>query len=107
MKFSVLGAGRWGSFIAWYLNKIGNNVTLWGKSTSEKIQRLLESRQNEYVTLPESIKISTDLIESIKSADYVVISISSQGLRGLAEEINKIEEALYGGRRWSQVIPGF
>ena len=25
----------------------------------------------------------------------------------LIEEINKIEEALYGGRRWSQVIPGF
>ena len=88
MKFSVLGAGRWGSFIAWYLDKIGNNVTLWGKETSEKIQKLLKSRQNEYVTIPESINLSTDLEESIKNSDYIIISISSQGLRGLAEEIN-------------------
>lgn len=91
MKFSVLGAGRWGSFIAWYLDKIGNKVTLWGKPTSEKIQKLLNNRQNEYVTIPESISISTNLEESIKISDYIVISISSQGLRGLAEEINKIE----------------
>ena len=91
MKFSVLGAGRWGSFIAWYLDKIGNKVTLWGKPTSEKIQKLLENRQNEYVTIPESINLSTDLEEAIKNSDYIVISISSQGLRGLAEEINKIE----------------
>ena len=91
MKFSVLGAGRWGSFIAWYLDKIGNKVTLWGKPTSEKIQKLLETRQNEYVTIPESINLSTNLEEAIKNSDYIVISISSQGLRGLAEEINKIE----------------
>lgn len=91
MKFSVLGAGRWGSFIAWYLDKIGNKVTLWGKPTSEKIQKLLENRQNEYVTIPESVNLSTDLEEAIKNSDYIVISISSQGLRGLAEEINKIE----------------
>lgn len=90
MNFSVLGAGRWGSFIAWYLDKIGNKVTLWGKPTSEKIQKLLETRQNEYVTIPESINISTDLENSITNSEYIVISISSQGLRGLAEEIKSI-----------------
>ena len=93
MKFSVLGAGRWGSFIAWYLDKIGNKVTLWGKPTSEKIQKLIETRKNEYVTIPDSINLSTDLEEAIKDSEYVVISISSQGLRGLAEEIKKIEGA--------------
>ena len=29
MNVSVLGCGRWGSFIAWYLNKLGFSVTLW------------------------------------------------------------------------------
>ena len=91
MKFSVLGSGRWGSFIAWYLDKIGNKVTLWGKPTSEKIQKLIETRKNEYVTIPDSIKLSTNLDETIQNSDYIVISISSQGLRGLAEEIKKIE----------------
>ena len=30
MNATVLGCGRWGSFIAWYLNKLGFSVTLWG-----------------------------------------------------------------------------
>ena len=29
MNVSVLGCGRWGSFIAWYLNKLSFSVTLW------------------------------------------------------------------------------
>ena len=30
MKISVLGCGRWGSFIGWYLVNNGNKVTQWG-----------------------------------------------------------------------------
>ena len=29
MNISVLGCGRWGSCIAWYLDKIGHNVLSW------------------------------------------------------------------------------
>ena len=35
MKIAVIGCGRWGSFIAWYLDKIGNEVTLYGRESSE------------------------------------------------------------------------
>ena len=37
MKISVLGAGRWGTFIAWYLNIIGNEVNVYGRSASESV----------------------------------------------------------------------
>ena len=30
MKISVLGCGRWGSCIAWYLDKIGHEVLSCG-----------------------------------------------------------------------------
>ena len=30
MKISVLGCGRWGSCIAWYLDKIGHDVLSGG-----------------------------------------------------------------------------
>ena len=30
MNISVLGCGRWGTFLAWYVNKVGHNVKLWG-----------------------------------------------------------------------------
>ena len=35
MKITVIGCGRWGSFIAWYLNKIKHEDALWkGKFVS-------------------------------------------------------------------------
>lgn len=91
MKFSVLGSGRWGSFIAWYLDKIGNDVILWGRPNSGKMQNLLETRQNDYVTLSETITLSTDLENALCESEYIVISISSQGLRSLASELVKID----------------
>ena len=37
MKATVIGCGRWGSFIAWYLRKIGHEVTLYGREGSRHI----------------------------------------------------------------------
>ena len=38
-KVTVIGCGRWGSFIAYYLDKIGKDVTLYGRSTSKDFLR--------------------------------------------------------------------
>lgn len=92
MNFTVLGPGRWGSFIAWYLNKIGNNVTLWGREIDEKMKQFITTRSNEYVTLPESITLSTDLQQALQVSEYVVISISSQGVRDLMSNIIHFKE---------------
>ena len=35
MNISVLGSGRWGSFIAWYLNRIGNNINQIARKCNE------------------------------------------------------------------------
>ena len=48
MNMTVLGAGRWGTFIAWYLNKIGNKVILWGREGSKKLEELQASLMQEY-----------------------------------------------------------
>ncbi len=37
MKISVLGCGRWGTFIAWYLEEIGHQVTLYGRESSKNM----------------------------------------------------------------------
>ena len=72
MKISILGPGRWGSFIAWYLNKNGKQVTLWGRKGSEHIEQLLQTRTNEYVTLSDEIILSTDLEEAVTNSDYII-----------------------------------
>ena len=54
MKITVIGCGRWGSFIAWYLDKTGHNVSLYGREGSPHMKQVRESRTNGIVTLPQS-----------------------------------------------------
>lgn len=83
----VIGCGRWGSFIAWYLAKIGHNVSLYGRKTSKAFNAFFETRKNEYLTLPDSIRLTSDLDEAAK-AEIIVISVGSQNLRSLCEDMN-------------------
>jgi hypothetical protein len=34
MNVSVLGCGRWGTFLAWNIDKVGHDVLLWGRDQS-------------------------------------------------------------------------
>ena len=86
MNITVIGCGRWGSLITWYLDRTGHHVTLYGRSGSARMQRFLETRSNDLLTLPESITLSTDL-SCAKDAEVIIISIGSQSLRGLMEEL--------------------
>lgn len=88
MKIFTIGCGRWGSFIAWYLDSVGHEVTLYGKSDAADIQQFIATRTNGVVTMPETMKFSTEL-QDIKKADAVVISIGSQGLSSLMKEIDE------------------
>ncbi len=90
MKISVLGCGRWGSFIAWYLSREGHKVTLWGRQDSKSFLALKEQKRNEYVALNDKIKLTSILSDAVSSADYLVISISSQGLRDFVIELTKL-----------------
>lgn len=86
MKAFVIGCGRWGTFIGWYLSQIGHTVTLYGRNSSAHMQRLLQTRKNEYLTLPKEQRLTTELAEAA-DADVLFISINAQGLRGLCAEM--------------------
>lgn len=89
MKVSVLGCGRWGSFLAWYNNRLGNDVISFGPEHDYSYRILKETGRNEYVRFDDNIKLSCNLDEALSHAETVIISISSQGLRGFASEIAK------------------
>ncbi len=84
MKITVIGCGRWGSLITWYLDRKGHEVTLYGREHSAHMKRFLETRSNDLLTFPESVGLSTTL-DSAKDADVIVISVNAQGLRALME----------------------
>lgn len=86
MKLFVIGCGRWGTFIAWYLNHIGHDVTLYGREGSRNMETLMRERKNEYMELPDSLHLTHSLAE-ITDADAVIISIGSQNLQSLCETL--------------------
>ncbi|MBQ3692057.1 MAG: NAD(P)H-dependent glycerol-3-phosphate dehydrogenase [Clostridia bacterium] len=91
MNISVLGCGRWGAFIAWYLNKIGNNVMTWGLSDAPQFIELRDTRSNGMLTFPESLEISDDLEKAVSRAEVLVISISCQALRSFLADVKKLD----------------
>lgn len=86
MKTMVVGCGRWGSFISWYLDRIGKNVTVYGRYDDPGYIKIKETRSNDYITYPDTINLTSNL-EDIKNQDVIVISIPSQNLYDFMNEI--------------------
>ena len=118
MKISVLGCGRWGSFISWYLVHHGHEVCQWGRVGKSFDQ--LKSGKNEYVELDPRINLTNDLKEALNFGDIIIISISAQSLREFMGEIVKtadVSEKIFvlcmkgieveTGKRLSEVVKDF
>jgi glycerol-3-phosphate dehydrogenase (NAD(P)+) len=86
MKISVLGCGRWGTFLAAYHSR-KNDVMLWGRPESARFAALCKERRNEYLTLPDALRLSNSLAQALEFADTIIISIGAQQLRNLAAQI--------------------
>ena len=88
MKISVLGCGRWGSFIAWYqATVLKNQVISWGPEGEYSYEILKNTGRNDYVELDKSITLTCDLEYAVTNSNVIIISISSQGLRGFMQKI--------------------
>lgn len=86
MKVMMIGCGRWGSLIAWYLSTLSHEVTLYGRESSANMQRFLRERKNDLLTLPPSVTLTTELAAA-KDAEVILISVPAQSLRGLLLEL--------------------
>lgn len=92
MQVAVIGCGRWGSLIAWYLDRLGHDVALYGRASSPRMQRFLAERRNDLLELPPSVRLTTSLEDACR-AETVVVSIGVQGLRGLMDELRPLQLA--------------
>ena len=115
MKITVVGCGRWGSLIAWYLDKINHNVTLYGRKESKHMMKFINERKNDLLTLNETVSLSTEL-NVLEKSEVIIISIDSQGLQSFMDEIKylNLKEKIFvlcmkgieikTGRRLSEVL---
>jgi glycerol-3-phosphate dehydrogenase (NAD(P)+) len=92
-RITVIGAGAWGTALAIVANRAGADVTLWSRSEkmAQEIQDIrLNSQYLPNVFVDPSIKISSDLEQSIKNADILLLSIPAQAIRALCITLSDI-----------------
>ena len=84
-KITVIGCGRWGSLITWYLaEKKGFDVD--GLKEAPEMQRFMAERRNDLLVLPDNVRLTTELSDCM-NPDVLIISIPAQGLRGLMQDL--------------------
>jgi glycerol-3-phosphate dehydrogenase (NAD(P)+) len=54
------------------------------------MQRFFQDRSNDLLTLPETVRLTTDL-ETVAQAEVIIISINSQGLQRMMEELQQLD----------------
>jgi glycerol-3-phosphate dehydrogenase (NAD(P)+) len=84
MKVAVLGAGSWGTALASLLARNGHDTVIWGRN-AEQVRSINEKHENARylpgISLPESLKASADLAETVLNADLILVVTPSHAFK--------------------------
>ena len=84
---TIIGCGRWASFLAWYSSQLGHRTMLYGRSQSERLQHLRDTRKNDYLELPDTVQLTDDLERAMNHSSYLLVAIGAQDLRELCQQL--------------------
>ncbi len=86
---AILGAGSWGVALANLLYTTGKDVTLWSAVPSEieAIAKTHECRPLKGLTIPDDIRLSVNLEESVRGKDVIVLAVPSIYIRSTARSM--------------------
>ncbi|MFH0733107.1 MAG: NAD(P)H-dependent glycerol-3-phosphate dehydrogenase [bacterium] len=90
MNITVLGAGGWGTTLSILLHFNGHNITLWeyDKSYAHYLQKHhVNKTYLPNITIPNEVKITHSLKESVEHAHVIVIAIPTQFIRSALTEL--------------------
>lgn len=88
MRVAIIGAGSWGTAVAWLLGDKGVDVMLWSREAeiAEGINTLHRNPSFlKDVVLDARVRSTADIEQAIEGADAVVVVTPSHGVRGVAE----------------------
>ncbi len=90
-RVSVIGCGRWGGFLGYYVARYKKADTLmFGLVEDPAYQSLIATGNNGYVTMPDNVSYTTDITAALAN-QFIIISIGCQGLRGLCRQLNQYD----------------
>ena len=90
-KVSVIGAGSWGTAIAFVLAENGHDCLLWARRAEQSAEITNEHKNSAYlpaVTLPKNLKATSSLKEATLHGDIIIIAVPTKAIRGVCAEIN-------------------
>ncbi|MBQ7678776.1 MAG: NAD(P)-binding domain-containing protein, partial [Butyrivibrio sp.] len=86
-KIGIIGAGSFGIALAWLLNNNGHTVTVWTRRP-DQAERLTQAHGNPDklpgVTLPDSVRFTSDPAEAVAEAAAVILVVPSVSIRETA-----------------------
>lgn len=86
MKVTILGSGAYGIALSLMFNKNNCDITIWERF-EDKAKDIIKHRENKQVLpgvkIPDNIKITTDLEDSIVGSELIVIAIPA----GFVDEV--------------------
>ncbi len=89
MRISILGAGGWGTTLAILLSENSHSVMLWSYDEKDALNILRTRKNPAYlpdISIPESITVTSNLVEAIPDRDMLVVAIPSQFIRRSLEK---------------------
>ncbi len=91
-RTTIIGAGSWGTALAWLWGRDGRQISLWGNNAG-RVECMLKTRENsDYIPglkLPDSVKITHEL-RDCADADLVVLVTPSSFLRPIAMRLQEV-----------------
>lgn len=90
MKVAVIGAGSWGTALAFLLGEKGLSVALWARGAESAAAIDADRCNRRYlpdVTLPETVRVTADLKQAADGAEAVVMVIPSHAMRETAARL--------------------
>ena len=86
----IVGAGSWGTALSVLLSDNGHDLTVWS-CIEEEIEMLSKYHEHKDklpgIELPVSIKYTTDLNETLKDKDLIVLAVPSPYTRSTAKQM--------------------
>lgn len=90
MKIGLLGCGAYGLALSSIMHDNHCDITMWTRS-KEEADELTKTRCNKKklpaYTIPDDIKITSDIKECVTDKDLIVIAIPAAGIDGLAQNM--------------------